>query len=729
MAGAEADTARAESRPTTDSERRTRRLIDAALAAGGVMTILTFVQYAVIGGRPRSGTWESAGQSLVWFALVLSAGVIGSVLVRRQPDNGLARWLAAGGVSGCLGPVADQYAALMLEVEPGAAPGGTIALLVSSVALFSSWAILGAHVALRFPTGRLLSARWRWVSRLATASAVLCGIEIFHPDAFDDDEVFIDLAGVSNPIGIPGFAPVARVAFGVGILALFLATFLAVGSLVVRYRRSRGVERDQLRWIVYAAVMTIVTGMATSNLANAVDGMGREVCLLIASVAPLLLMVGLGIAVLRHQLFDIRVVIRRTLLYGSLAAFITLAYIAVVVGLGRIIGAGSSEDLVLSIVATALVAIAFQPARSRLERVANRLVYGNVTSPYDLMAGMSRRIASAMTPDQTLAELAEVTARGLRSRAARVQLFATGAASADEATWSDPALAMGPAPMFPIGRTVIHGGEAIGEISVEPREDDPPGPAELEMLDDLAAHAGVALRNLRLTSELQQKLVELRASRQRLVEAQNEERRRMERDIHDGAQQQLVAIRIKLGLAKILVAEDTDAAVALLSELQAESAEALETLRDLARGLFPPTLAERGLLAALQAHVAKTGLPVTVEDEGPTDLRFDLNAEAAIYFCMREALQNASKHAPGRPVTMRLAVDDGGGELSFSVTDQGPGFDPATVVRGSGLQNMVDRIEALGGTLEFLVGAGTGTSVCGRVPLDDLRPVGADALV
>src|SRR5687768_6520805 len=151
MAGAGAGPAVAGTRPAEDSERRVRRLIDAALVASVVMTALTFVQYAIIGSRPRTGTWESAGQAWLWFALVLSAGVIGSVLVRRQPDNGLAPWLAAGGLLGCLGPMTDQYAALMLEVEPGAAPGGTIALLVSSAALYSSWAILGSHVPLRFP--------------------------------------------------------------------------------------------------------------------------------------------------------------------------------------------------------------------------------------------------------------------------------------------------------------------------------------------------------------------------------------------------------------------------------------------------------------------------------------------------------------------------------------------------------------------------------------------------
>ncbi len=188
----------------------------------------------------------------------------------------------------------------------------------------------------------------------------------------------------------------------------------------------------------------------------------------------------------------------------------------------------------------------------------------------------------------------------------------------------------------------------------------------------------------------------------------------MERDIHDGAQQQLVAIRIKLGLAKSLLDEDLPAVEELIGEVQAESAEALETLRDLARGLFPPTLAERGLVSAVRAHIEKTKLPVTLEDGGVEGARFDVSAEAGIYFCIREALQNASKHAPGLPLTVGFARE--GEALVFSVADEGPGFDPATVRRGSGLQNMVDRMEALGGTLDFQTAPGRGTKVMGRVP-------------
>ena len=188
----------------------------------------------------------------------------------------------------------------------------------------------------------------------------------------------------------------------------------------------------------------------------------------------------------------------------------------------------------------------------------------------------------------------------------------------------------------------------------------------------------------------------------------------MERDIHDGAQQQLVSVAVKLGLARKLLAEDPDKAAEILEQLANESREALETLRDLARGIFPPLLVDKGPVVALEAHVAKLGLNAEI-DAGPlAGARFDPQVETAVYFCTREALQNASKHAPGAPVQVRLSFEDGW--LRFWVTDAGPGFDPAAVSMGSGVQNMADRLEAVGGSFRLTSAPGRGTTVEGRVP-------------
>ena len=222
------------------------------------------------------------------------------------------------------------------------------------------------------------------------------------------------------------------------------------------------------------------------------------------------------------------------------------------------------------------------------------------------------------------------------------------------------------------------------------------------------------LRNVRLTAELQARLVELRASRQRLVAAQDEERRKIERNIHDGAQQQLVALSVKLRLAENAArSEEAAKTGAMLSDLQVDTTEALENLRDLARGIYPPLLADKGLAAALEAQARKATIPTLVDSDGIE--RYPKEIEAAVYFCSLEALQNVGKYAMASTATVRLAEEDG--ELIFEVTDDGIGFDPAETGHGSGLQGMIDRLDAIDGTLDVRSAPGDGTTVTGRIPV------------
>jgi signal transduction histidine kinase len=206
---------------------------------------------------------------------------------------------------------------------------------------------------------------------------------------------------------------------------------------------------------------------------------------------------------------------------------------------------------------------------------------------------------------------------------------------------------------------------------------------------------------------------DLKASRQRLVAAQNEERRRIERNIHDGAQQQLVALAVKLKLADSLVGKDEERAHAMLADLQTDTGQALEDLRDLARGIYPPLLADKGLGAALESQARKSAVPVAVETDGIG--RYPQEAEAAVYFSCLEALQNVAKYADASHATVRLAQANG--ILSFEVVDDGRGFDPAAASRGSGLQGIADRLAALGGKMEIRSASGDGTIVAGSLPV------------
>jgi signal transduction histidine kinase len=253
---------------------------------------------------------------------------------------------------------------------------------------------------------------------------------------------------------------------------------------------------------------------------------------------------------------------------------------------------------------------------------------------------------------------------------------------------------------------VEHEGELLGALGISMQRGEHLTPTTDKLLADVGSQAGLLLRNVRLIEEL-------RASRQRLVAAQDEERRRLERNIHDGAQQQLVALAVKLRLLGSVAERDAAKAKELADQLRRETQDALENLRDLARGIYPPLLADRGLTSALEAQARKSTLPVTVE--GDSVGRYPQEVEAAAYFCALEALQNAAKYSAAGRAEIRLAEADG--VLVFTVSDAGRGFDPQHTPRGSGLQNMTDRLEALGGALEVRSVPGEGTTVTGRIPV------------
>jgi signal transduction histidine kinase len=249
-------------------------------------------------------------------------------------------------------------------------------------------------------------------------------------------------------------------------------------------------------------------------------------------------------------------------------------------------------------------------------------------------------------------------------------------------------------------------GELLGALSVAAPPNDPMTPQKEKLVRDLASQAGLAIRNVRLVEEL-------KASHRRLVAAQDLERRRIERNIHDGAQQQLVALTVKMRLAQSLASKDAGKTAAMLEQMQGETQTALEDLRDLARGIYPPLLADKGLEAALEAQLRKAAIAAELHADGLG--RYPMEVESAAYFSVLEALQNIAKYADARHVTVRL--HDAGRELTFEVTDDGRGFDPAVTGRGTGLQGIADRLSALDGRLDVRSAPGEGTTITGRVPV------------
>jgi signal transduction histidine kinase len=647
-------------------------------------------------------------QGLISIVPFLAVAVVGAFVAARKPRNGIGWMLCALGLSLALYFTGDGYAAGALVDRPGSLTFGEVVAASAGWTWIPLPTLMVVFLPLTFPTGRLLSRRWRPFAWAGFAFLIVRVVD----STFDPANAGSGLPGHKFPLAFA--SPIWDPLLAFSLLCLLAGFVGALVSLTLRYRRAGGDERHQIKWFLFAASLLPLPfifndiNLAISNL-------------LFPIVVPAL-PIAIGIAIMKYRLYDIDVVINRTLVYGALAVFITAVYIAIVVGIGALIGSGGRPNLALSIIATAIVAVAFQPVRERVQKVANRLVYGKRATPYEVLSQFSERVAESYAADDVLPRMARVLADGTGAARADVWLR-TGDIMRQAASWpldspaAEPARVVGDSlpDMLDANRAVEvrHQGELLGALTVTKRKGESLTPVEEKLLTDLAAQAGLVLKNVGLTSELRARLEDLRASRQRLVAAQDEERRRLERNLHDGAQQNLVALKVKLGLAEMFAEKDPARTRATLAELKADTDETLETLRDLARGIYPPLLADKGLVAALESQARKATVPVAVETEGVD--RYPKEVEAAVYFCVLEALQNVQKYARGSRATVRIrATADA---LTFEVEDEGAGFDAATQPKGSGLQNMEDRLDALGGRVTVVSAPGRGTRVAGNIPV------------
>ncbi len=406
---------------------------------------------------------------------------------------------------------------------------------------------------------------------------------------------------------------------------------------------------------------------------------------------------------------------------GGLAGFVLVVYVVVVLVGGMLTGRISEPTIGLSVLATAVVALAFDPVQSRLEEFASRVVHGGRASPYDVLRSFAGTATGGHAAEELPARMARVLAEGTGAEWVQVWLVVD----------DRPALAATWPPTAPVptsleedrpGRrslTVRLDAEKLGVLVLQERPEEPLTTVEERLFAGLAAQSRLVLRGARLraeltsrAAELSSRVDELRASRQRLVDAQDSGRRRLERDIHDGAQQHLVALAVNLRLAASLARTAPERAVELLADQTDAARDAVDTLVRLSRGIYPPLLADRGLPAALRDAVRTS--PVPVEITADRVGRFPPGVEAAAYFCCLEALQNAVKHADATAVGLALA--DVSGNLTFVIADNGVGFDSATTPLGTGLANMRDRLESVNGTLSIESVLGGGTKVTARVP-------------
>jgi signal transduction histidine kinase len=627
----------------------------------------------------------------------LAVPVVGFILASRRPRNRVGWLLLVGSLALGLGGFVSAYALHALVAYPGSLPAGRAAAWLSSWIWVIPIAVL-AFVFLLFPTGRLRSRRWRPAAWFVGGAFTFTSVALLvHASGAWSDPY--------GPAGRTG-SPLLLAAMLISVVAALVVSAVAV---VVRFARSAGDERLQLKWFAAAAVLVVATfipSMVTNSVVAAV----------LSNVAFLCLWVAIGVAVLKYRLYEIDVVISKAVLYGALAVFITAVYAGLVVGVGTL--AGGRDSPLLAALAAAVVAVAFQPARQWAGRLANRVVYGRRATPYQVLSDFARRIGGAYSHEDVLPQMAQTVAAGTGAEQVVVWLRVDDqlhpVASSGGSPPAVPPHAGGPpvdgqaVPALPgadLSVPVVHGGDLLGTISVRMPKGEPLRPAGQQLVADVASQAGLVLANASLVEDL-------RASRQRLLAAQDEARRRLERNIHDGAQQDLVALAIKLRLAGMTV-EDLAEAKQVFGELHTDAAGALENLRDLARGIYPPLLADLGLAAALNAQAAKSTVPVAVEAGGIG--RFGQDTEAAVYFCCLEALQNAAKYA--HATHARICLQAQNGTLRFAVSDDGTGYDARHTPMGSGQRNMADRLAALGGRLDVRSTPRHGTTISGQLPV------------
>lgn len=530
-----------------------------------------------------------------------------------------------------------------------------------------------------------------------------------------------------------------------------------VAALVVAFRlpSSSGLSRGRVLWLAWGATVTATCGITGVVLALLVDwpteiGGGMAVGCVVLPVS-----VALG-RVPQAALWAERVLVH-TLVVSGLVGLVGGVYLLVVIGLGRSPEGDERVLLALSMAAAAVACLLAFPARRRLEEWANQRVYGERHSPDEALRTFGGRMSRAVPMDELLLQLVETLKKTMHLTAAEIwtgtdgqytrsvsvperparrivlrgdELSVVSRAHAQGNAWLQvwaPDLLEGREGALVRSVSLAHLGELLGLIVLERRADDTPfDEDEDRVLVELARQVGLALHNVRLDSALQASLDELQirneelvASRARIVAAADESRRQIERNLHDGAQQHLVALAVKVGLIKTLLASDPETAAAMAEELRGDVQATLTELRELAHGIYPPLLRDRGLAEALQTAANRATLPTTVV--AGELARYDSDVEAAVYFCCLEAVQNAGKHA-GSEASVRVVLGNGDGSLWFEVADDGAGFDPAVAAAGHGFVNMRDRLGAFGGELTVTSRAGSGSTIRGSLPVRALPP-------
>jgi signal transduction histidine kinase len=698
------------------------RTAQAKPLATAVSVVLALVALAGAAGAPSVDPHRNLAAEVVRAGVVVAFAAAGLVALVRRPDERQPLVVLLGAALG--GVVSVSAALVYVHVHGGTVASGLVpvARLAEPVAL-ALVPVAAMHVLLGIPDG---SCR---LSRIVVAGGYLVGIA----------------AGLALWAQRPSL-PLWPV-----VVEAVVAVLIGAGVSQRRYARAAGLERQRMQWFGWAAAIALVLLLVALALRVLLDWPTRAPLVLTVSLLPF----AMAIAMCSTRRLSGRIdrILAHTVSIAGLTCVVAAVYLVVVAGLGNTPTRGERSLLVLSMISAAVAALLYGPARQRLALYANRLVYGEREAPDAVLRTFGSRLSRAIPMDELLLQVAESLRKTLALSSAEVwtgsggqlarsisvpDVPSTGLTLSPEeesvvaragvtgtawlSVWLPGVVAGRESSLLRVAPTT-HSGRVLGLIvAVRPPGGDQFTADDDVVLTELARQVGLALHNVELDSALQKSLEDLRLqaeqlreSRARIVAASDAARRQIERNLHDGAQQHLVALAVNVRLARRLAETDPAGSLEILDQLGEGLQNAVQELRALAHGIYPPLLADRGIEEALRGAAGRAALPTQVEAAGLR--RYPPEMEAAVYFCCLEALQNAGKHAgPGASATVRVWEEPGW--LRFEVADDGAGFDArGTKGKGAGFVNMGDRVGAIGGSVQVSSVPGQGTTLAGRIPM------------
>jgi len=731
--------------PNPTSDRGLSILAWLLALCGAGMTLATFSLWW------RNGTNVELGDSLSGLGdllMALACCVVAGLILTYRPRHRIGWLLLSIGLLWAIEWFGEAYSRYAYTTLGQDLPAAALLQWLSSLTWVPGFCLV-IWLILLFPTGRPLSPRWGWIGLAATILTVpvqvLFGIiswPLRGPQLlallYDESLPPINEANqhyfalINSPIGV--VLPLA-----------FLLLIPATIALFLRLRRARGVERQQVKWFAYAVsllagimvllALALFVTEATGYPTTAVSTLWE----IFYTIVPSLLPLSIGVAILRHRLWDIDLIIRRTLVYSLLTGVVIGVYVLIVAGLGTLLtgapvaGApeqpsGAGQTLPLQLMAAGAVAVIFQPVRQQLQQRINRLFYGEIDEPYTVVARLGQQLETTLAPEKVLTTIVDTVRMALKLPYVGLRL-ANGelpAQSGQERGWEDGGMGDLASASPLVSLPLIHQGDRVGDLLLAPRlGEDSFSAADQRLLEGLAHQAGAAIQAVRLTADLQQ-------SRQRLVATREEERRRLRRDLHDALGAALASIAMQADAARSLVDEAPEESKLLLHDLTDQAQTTLADIRRLIYNLRPPALDDLGLIVAvrqLTLNHAQSGVQITLRapEQLPT---LPAAVEVAAYRIVQEALTNVVRHAQAQRCIVRIAygtkadvthwssaLRTAAAALKVEISDDGVGINSQRKT-GVGTHSMHERAEELGGSISISARPEGGTRVAALLPIE-----------